>query len=739
MQWGGEKYMLEKFLKLQIKNKFLLCNILVCLALVYLIFKFQQYFCICDEGYSINPIFLEIGYGRIVSNIFINIYEYIQNLSLSAQDFEFGWGAVIKTVAFSLIPLALSFSFCVNFVEKNIFKNTEGLIIIPLSFILTAIPIFNMHDYNIYLGSIRDIVIFFEYYIPLFFYFTFFIFCIYIQNKNNLSLINKITIIITAFFLGLWHELFSFATFISIFIYLIISAIRKTLSKNVNVYCFFPFFLGFIIFCFLSDYISLNQAANYSYTIEDLINPIIKELGTYTKAYLFVMFKSKILLYIIIFSCSIILLSKKEKQINNILLYCFSILIGYLILNYGFIIFADIVTPEKYKVDYLFQRDLYDMIYVNILEFIIMILIGSLYSVLNIRILKKIIITVLTILSILIIFNAKNDIKELQNYKKNMRLLAYKIEKINLLYNYFGETTILPISFLETQDYIKENQIFPFDSTFHYKTKNDYVTFMKDKYFDSLYVQYSIYFKNVYNKNFIGVIFKNDDIANIELNKRLNLLNEKFESDKEILKNRIYFRNLAKFKNKQISLNDINTFKIDDNNKDLIIKIKAYVNYRDGNFAEAEKFYNEYLEINPNDFDALKNMANIYFRQNKMEKAEKLYKKIHNIDNNNLTFMYKLLLLYYYHKKDYEKALEMCNKMIKTEDDMTILYLNKIIILYMMGKKDKYNKILEFVENESPQVIDEILYEAIPHLKDHNHKQNKKPDLINPSFIFENE
>lgn len=691
--------MLKRTINFLKNNYILLLNLIVLFILFYITLKYQQYFCLNDEEYfmygnmmSFSDIINNQGGGRLLAANGLFFYKYLAFLSGVPQDFASGIGAFIKTVFFSFIALSFSFGFFINLNSNISLKNKEGLFIIPISFLLLSMPLMNVNDYNIYLGGIRDTIIYFDYFLPIFLYFSFWLFFINIILKNNdCSNLNKIFILVISFCLGFWNELSNCSTFISLSILMLylITKKEKVLIKK-SLLFIVPFIIGFVSFYMFSDYPKGNSIAGYTYNIENVYNIFKTNINAFLHEYWVCLILNKIIFYVIFIFTTILLLSKKDKFINSIVFVCFSMVAGYLILNFNFIFLSNLDIINKYNVEFMFQRDLYDGIYTNILEFVSLILIGCVYS--KFSNIRQYISIFLIIFLLYVSFIYSKHFSLIQNIKLHTKLLAYKIEKINLVYNYLGETTILPVSYLNECDFLKDNQIFPFDSRFNYKNITDYTDFLKNKYFDSLYVGYSVYFNNQYKRNFIGVIFVDDSIAFESLSKRLALLGEKYESDNEIIKNKISFKSFNKYQNKKLTLDELNYNSINDD--DLIIKIKAYINYKENNIDEAVKLYNKVLEKNKNDFDALINIGEIYLKQEKIKEAENIYKKLHKLDNNNLTFLNKLLDINYYYKKDYNTCLEICNLMIDIQKNMYLLYFNKAIVLYMLGKDEEADLIV---------------------------------------------
>ena len=65
--------------------------------------------------------------------------------------------------------------------------------------------------------------------------------------------------------------------------------------------------------------------------------------------------------------------------------------------------------------------------------------------------------------------------------------------------------------------------------------------------------------------------------------------------------------------------------------------------------------------------------------------------------------------IYYYHKKDYKKALNTCNEMIKIQGNMLNLYINKAVIYIALKNKKKADGIFKYVADNDINKINEFL------------------------------
>lgn len=697
-------------------------NLIMFAFLFWIVFSFQQNFYLQRHDYLYPYMIFDRNYfefitsnGRVIPSIIYSLIKVFGFcvLKIHSQDYICGLEAIIKSMVFLMLCFVFSCGFSLNKKYSLSFIFTkENLFILPLSFCLLAVPIYSVYDSYIYFGQIRETVVFFEYFVGLLFYLSFFVCFLYLSfTKKEINLSQKILISLNSFLLGAWGEIYNVSVFFSIIIlFVFFNKIKINILKSRNyLYLIIPFFIGLVFFYIFSDYFSGVSIANHPYGDGELFDNIRNYFFDFIYAYFKFLIFDKIFLFFIIVICSLYILKKKNYESNVLLITSLSIIIGYLIMNLFFIIYRENV------INYLFLRELNEHIYVIIIEFVIFLFVGYIYA--NNDKIKHIIQKIIFIFSLCIFLLCINCYINVSKGDFQSRTICYLFEKISLIYNILGESIIMPISFSTEEQYRNGNIYMIYDKYGYFKYDGEYgrplfSDFILNKYFDKSYITFNEYVENEYEMKFIGIRFVDDKVANQELLKRLKLLNhiKKTKQIKNVKnKKKISFKSLNKYKGLKLTLDDIKNIKINKNNADLLLKLEAYINYRDGNFEQAIDLYNEYLAKNPNDFDALINLGDMYIRTDKIDKAEKMYTILHNLDNNNLTFMHKLLGIYYYNKKDYKKALEICDLMIKTQENMISLYMNKAIILLKLGNMDKAKEIINYVENDNNSIICDFL------------------------------
>ncbi len=696
------------------KKKFIIIlNIIVLCILFYVLYSFQQYFYLVYHDYFIPYVIPDVfpEWGRIPASF---LYRFTREilpglLSIHPQDFISGAEAIIKTISFLAICMVFSLSYFLTSDRKYPVLNYENILIFPMSFFLLGIPIFLPGDHNMYFGKIEESVVYFEYSFCLLFYFSFFIFLIYLNTTSkNINRFKIFLMILNSFLLGFWVEIFNVATFFSIIIFLMLLFIfyKKSLKNKYLWLLIVSFIIGMFCFYIFSGYSSGTRLLAYSYNWDTIFYNLKYCLYDFSKEYIKYMFWNNKFVYLIAVVLGFLIWKRRNDKINIILITCLSIILGYIMMNFCLIVYIEPTTIHHDG--FLFERELYQILMLNVLEFVIIILLGA-FSFEYFKY-KKSVLTIILIIDIILLSMFIPHYKQIQKDKSRTKQLVYAMERNILVYSILGETAILPASFLK-EDKIFSREIFMLDDQYKFSGEAinsnivEYSKFMKNKYFNNIYFFQTSYLEDTYNKKFKGVMFVDDNIAREELNKRLELLNFKKDSKEDLLKSDISFNKLNNYKNFKLTFSNIKNLDVTKENEDILLKAKAYLYYREGRLNKALKLYLQYLKKVPKDYDALSNVADIYMRKKNIKKAENIYLKLTKMDSNNLSFLYKLLKIYYYEKKDYKKALEICNKMIKIQDNMWNLYLNKAVIYLAMKNTKKANEVFKYLEEKDVNKI----------------------------------
>ena len=179
--------------------------------------------------------------------------------------------------------------------------------------------------------------------------------------------------------------------------------------------------------------------------------------------------------------------------------------------------------------------------------------------------------------------------------------------------------------------------------------KTDFYNAVKKQYFDANVTGYSIYFRNQYNREMLGFTIVDSETAEKEYSKRLLILS-KFLGDVSYLKledKSLLFTPLYKFSNIHLSIDDLDYIErnFNDVDKYIILKAKANIFFKQGNWDKAIDLYNRYIEKYPNDYNSLLNIAEIQSYNKNYNEAEKIYKYLITIDKENKYLSNKLSIL----------------------------------------------------------------------------------------------
>lgn len=121
--------------------------------------------------------------------------------------------------------------------------------------------------------------------------------------------------------------------------------------------------------------------------------------------------------------------------------------------------------------------------------------------------------------------------------------------------------------------------------------------------------------------------------------------------------------------------------------------------FRDGKYREAVEAYNEYLTTKPKDIKSLYNRGRAYEELGDIESARKDFIKVLDLDNENLNANLSMAQ-YWYNKKDYNKAIAFCDKVIATDGRESTAYLIKGRCLHQKSlfddAKKNYDLAIEF-------------------------------------------
>ena len=706
-----------------LENKVLIINIIVSLIVLFLIILSQKHTCLIRHGYT-YPWFNIDNCGRFPSFC----YEYLFNnflpslLNVHPSDFRSGGGigCLILSSLYFIICVLFANAFFINSEDKkNIFKRKEFGLIIILSFLLLSLPLGYLDgDYKNYF-RLDDLATHAEYffnYIPLFIYLYFFFYCV--KNKGNIKLkkIHLFILIIFSFMTGAYGEITNLTAFFSSVIMLVFLFFfdKERLSNKNILYPLTPLFLGMIHYYVICNNFIDTGLRQHNLNFFAMLIETWESIEIFLIRFYFVTIKSKIVYWVIICLLSFEIFKKNDKTNNICVLFVLSCIFGYIVTN-----LLTVFWGSSAYGCFMFERDFHDFIQVNLLEWSIFVLLGLIYSFKERRNAVKIIFLLSIFIFGLILCITYSKINDEKNVIKKA---SYNINKYCLMYSTLGETAILPKEYLEIFD------VFPFIS-FENGVKKD-IASIKNKYIGAKFFLHRRYYLGVYKQNLKGVIFVDDGVAEKELDKRLELLDETKE-DMNLPKGKyISFNNLyKKYKGKKFTSDELLKIEERKGTSPILTKAIAYAYYQEKEYDKSIELYKEYLKEAPNDFDANLNIGDMYTEKQEYEIALEYLNRLISIDFENLMFLYKILNIYTYGQKNKQKAIELCNKMISIDEKIYASFLNKALIYYYFGDKENAEKVLI----ESKKVDEELSKIWLKILKEEEDIFLKQKLLV-PSF-----
>ena len=265
-----------------------------------------------------------------------------------------------------------------------------------------------------------------------------------ILQNEHISKTNKFFIAAGSFLLGFWSEIYNITVLFSLFFVSIF--FRRKLNRNYLKLILFPFIMGFLLFYINSDWFSGTTVADHAYNRFDSFKTAFYNFSDFISAYIKYLLINKIYFYIVILIPLILLLKEKNNQTNVIINVCLFFLFGYLASNLLFVFFQSVAN--EYGFTYLFQEDKYEYMYCNILEVIAIVFWGCLYF--NYKKSHKYVLAFIFMITLFLATGLSRYYNKIQEKKLNLKLFYYQIEKANVIYNYLGESAILPASFLNS-------------------------------------------------------------------------------------------------------------------------------------------------------------------------------------------------------------------------------------------------------------------------------------------------
>jgi tetratricopeptide (TPR) repeat protein len=144
----------------------------------------------------------------------------------------------------------------------------------------------------------------------------------------------------------------------------------------------------------------------------------------------------------------------------------------------------------------------------------------------------------------------------------------------------------------------------------------------------------------------------------------------------------------------------------------------------EGDYLNAERFYNEAVKMDSLFYPAKSNLALLYYNQGKLQEAEKLFLDLIKNHSEYTQSEYYLGLLYAEQKR-YEEAAEVLEKAASRADANPRIFYNLGLIYQYLDKKEKAESSLLKAYSSSPDEFDVIYALADFYIK----QGEKKPAL----------
>lgn len=669
-----------------IKKITALLNILVIFALFCVFFVYNQSLFIYGHD-RFHAYFSDISsfafpsvrYPALIINAFY--HKILPALfGMHPQDFMDNY-IVCSVVTICILAIVTVFAqgFFVSYAkqEKFLFKK-ENIILLPCCFF-----IFAQQRYDLFC-NFKDSAVFLEYHGAYIFFFLFFglIFQIILSDRQ----ISKLQIILYSFMgflLGIWSEFINIPAFLSLLIIIVINRVLyyQNILKNKNLlYMVLSFFLGFAIFYCHSGSFGINSFGTLGdYNVFHHLQENVAQIIPFTKAFIKAMLLEYYGIWVAFLFCficlMIYLIKNPDKYGEKLVLLCISLLAGFYIAGYGTIIFL------SSRDIYLFNLYGFPLIGYHITVFVTLIILGYLYNKIKNRFFAF---ALIISLLIPVYFIAKFFIPfytEKLEYNTKTKVDIHNTEKTFIIYSIFGEAAIFP------EGYSHNECLLPIRLPYNNKIYGKIDDF-----------QDIAMLKKIYKHPIIGYQIYPEAIANENMQKRIIYLGEITPEYNKF--GQIQYKDIKEYDKINLSMQDI----IDLENKygkDAILdKAKAYIYFKRKDYVKAFNLYSEYSKQNPEDYESLLNMAEIYKIQKDYDNAEKIYLDLYKRDNENLYVVYNLSLIYTL-KNIFDKKYNYFSSYsyeLYEEGDLSDIQFIKAMTYKKLGNSEKAEEIISKLE-----------------------------------------
>ena len=611
-------------------------------------------------------------YQKILPNLF----------GMHPQDFKDNYIVCsVTSIYFIAIVIAFTQGFFVSYKKQECFLfKKENIILLPCCFLILALQRFDLFC------NFKDSAVFLEYHGYYIFYFLFFIilFQIILNNKP----VSKVQIIfysLMSFLLGIWSEFINIPVFLALLIIIFINRVIyrsdtefQNILKNKNSLCIIlSFLIGFIFFYgHNGGSYGINSFGTIGeYNIISHFQENVLQIIPFTKEFIKVMFIDYYIIWVVFISSFICLmlylLKNPDKYGEKLLLLGLSMIAGFYITGYGTIIFLS--SRDRY----LFNMYGFPLIGYHIVVFVSLIILGYLYKNLKTRFLAFAIIVFL-FLTVYLMSEALIPVyKETIESNTEVKIDIHNTEKTLIIYSIFGEAAIFP------QEYNNKNSLFPITNPY------------KNKIYSKIDDFRDIAMLNkIYKHNIIGYQIYPEFIAKENLQKRIMYLGE-IKPEYNIFK-QIQYKDIKEYDKINLSMQKIIDLEEKYGKDDILQKAKAYLYFKQKDYLKALSLYSEYNKQNPEDYDALLNMAEIYKIQKDYDNAEKIYLDLYKRDNENLYVVYNLSLVFSLKNlfsKEYSN-FPLYSYELYEEGDLPDIQFIKAMTYKKLGNEEKAEEII---------------------------------------------
>lgn len=576
----------------------------------------------------------------------------------------------------------------------------------------------------ILLGT-EDSLVFLEYLGGYFLFFLFYTFLFKFVFKNErITVPQKILYPIIGVIIGCWSEFININTFISylIMLFLIYFYDKNKLKEKTVWLMFAGIITGLFIFYIVSGNFNPSHCGtlgNYSILSGFIAN--IPQIPDLTKNFIQLYFKDYIAVWSILISLSVLITNtvpkEDKRKIIFFMLANFALILGFLIYLY----FAAFFITKEMRGLYIFDLCYFTYVGYIVCLFIMFNLCGIISSFTH-KFCKIILLTAFCIFSVFVSLKFIPQYKDTIKYLHEERRTIYNYEKYLLIHSVYNE-------------YLSIN---PFLQDFSRVYNSDTYTYT------TLYnICDDILFSHVYKNKKKGIILTSVGNPEERLEQREQITG-KIE-DKYNLFHVILFAPLKQYDNFSFTLKKIDELQKSGKSHDLLNKEKAYLYIEQSDFQKASDLLGQYTKRNPQDTEALIQLAKLYKNQKLYNKELAIYNGLLNKFPDNIVLLFDISAIYY-EQNNCKKALEINKHLLdlinadtaRYEDLVSAVYYNNLLIYRKMKDEAKVREMKETIlgMQDSYWVFATIGHNVVNESNIDNSDNYIDSDVFKSLFIF---